>query len=185
MTDDTGILQHAIFAVPRYADGYCLDDNARALLLMTMLEETRTESVRCRARARVAVPGVRQPRLRPRARSVPLNFMDYSRRWIPEESGSEDCHGRALWALGVGRRSVVRRRHAQSLAGNLFHAALLRAARSRARAPGPTRCSGSTSTCARSRATAACRRSSPSSPRSSSRCSEPRPRRTGRGSRTG
>ena len=39
MTDSTGILQHARFDVPRYEDGYCLDDNARALLLMTLVEE--------------------------------------------------------------------------------------------------------------------------------------------------
>jgi predicted ATPase len=39
MTDDTGMLQHAIFSIPRYDDGYCLDDNARALLLMALLEE--------------------------------------------------------------------------------------------------------------------------------------------------
>ncbi len=43
MTDDTGILQHAVFTVPRYDDGYCLDDNARALLLMTLLEDAGTE----------------------------------------------------------------------------------------------------------------------------------------------
>jgi hypothetical protein len=39
MTDDTGLLQHAIFNIPRYDDGYCLDDNARALLLVTFLED--------------------------------------------------------------------------------------------------------------------------------------------------
>ena len=41
--DDTGILQHAVFSIPRYEDGYCLDDNARALLLMTLLEEAGTD----------------------------------------------------------------------------------------------------------------------------------------------
>jgi hypothetical protein len=43
MTDDTGVLQHAMFSVPRYDDGYCLDDNARALLLMAVLEDAGTE----------------------------------------------------------------------------------------------------------------------------------------------
>src|SRR5205085_5236695 len=37
MTDGTGMLQHAIFNIPRYEDGYCVDDNARALLLMALL----------------------------------------------------------------------------------------------------------------------------------------------------
>ena len=43
MTDQTGMLQHATFNVPRYADGYCLDDNARALLLMTLIEDAGIE----------------------------------------------------------------------------------------------------------------------------------------------
>ena len=51
MTDDTGILQHADFNVPRYDDGYCLDDNARALLLMA-LSRRRAPAIRGRARAR-------------------------------------------------------------------------------------------------------------------------------------
>ena len=67
MTDDTGILQHAIFTVPRYDDGYCLDDNARALLLMTLVEDAGTRGRRGRPRACVALPGLREPRV-PRAR---------------------------------------------------------------------------------------------------------------------
>ena len=43
LTDDTGLLQHATFCVPRYDEGYCLDDNARALLLMARMEEAGTE----------------------------------------------------------------------------------------------------------------------------------------------
>src|SRR4029077_10688834 len=46
MTDDTGMLQHATFTVPRSADGYCTDDNARALLVTTLLEENAVEPVR-------------------------------------------------------------------------------------------------------------------------------------------
>jgi hypothetical protein len=50
------------------------------------------------------------------------NFMSYSRQWT-EECGSEDSHGRALWALGavVGRSLDPGR---QSLGRHLFHAAL-------------------------------------------------------------
>jgi len=43
LTDDTGLLQHANFCIPRYSEGYCLDDNARALLLMARLEEAGTD----------------------------------------------------------------------------------------------------------------------------------------------
>ncbi len=121
MSDDTGIMQHASFSVPRYHDGYCLDDNARALLLMTVIEDTGAENARSiraletRYLAFVAHAfNENEGRFR--------NFMSYSRRWL-EECGSEDSHGRALWALGavVGRSAAPGR---QSLAGSLFHRAL-------------------------------------------------------------
>ncbi len=115
MTDDTGLLQHACFNVPRYDEGYCLDDNARALLLMTRLESASAvppAQVRALASRYLAfVCHAFNPRLG-RFR----NFMSFSRRWT-EEAGSEDSHGRALWALGTvvgrsldsGRRSVAER----------------------------------------------------------------------------
>jgi glycosyltransferase involved in cell wall biosynthesis len=125
MTDDTGMLQHAAFSVPRYDDGYCLDDNARALLLMALLEDAGTTD-RATARALASrylafVSHAFNPELG-RFR----NFMTYARRWT-ETCGSEDSHGRALWALGavVGRSSAPGRR---SLGGHLFHAALPAAA---------------------------------------------------------
>jgi glycosyltransferase involved in cell wall biosynthesis len=121
MTDDTGLLQHAAFSVPRYDDGYCLDDNARALLLMALVEDAGSED-RATTRALASrylafVNHAFNPDLR-RFR----NFMSYARRWT-EECGSEDSHGRALWALGavVGRSSEPGR---QSLSRHLFHAAL-------------------------------------------------------------
>ena len=39
LTDDTGMLQHAVYTLPNYEHGYCTDDNARALILMMLLEE--------------------------------------------------------------------------------------------------------------------------------------------------
>ncbi len=121
MTDDTGILQHAVFSVPRYDDGYCIDDNARALLLVTLIEDAGMEDaapLRTLAARYAAFVSHAFNRERGRFR----NFMSYSRRWT-EESGSEDSHGRALWALGtvVGRSSDPGK---QSLAGDLFHLAL-------------------------------------------------------------
>jgi hypothetical protein len=121
MTDETGILQHAAFAVPRYAEGYCLDDNARALLLMAMLENTGGVDARVfdqlgtRYLAFVAYAfDSNQLRFR--------NFMSYGRRWS-EDAGSEDSHGHAVWALGatIGRSADPGR---SSLSGELFHAAL-------------------------------------------------------------
>jgi glycosyltransferase involved in cell wall biosynthesis len=121
MTDNTGMLQHAAFSVPRYEDGYCLDDNARALVFMALLEDAdvedrtlvRTLESRYLAFVRHAWNG-RLARFR--------NFMSYGREW-QEQCGSEDSHGRALWALGtVVGRSIDPGR--QSLSGELFHAAL-------------------------------------------------------------
>jgi hypothetical protein len=121
MTDDTGILQHAIFSIPRYEDGYCLDDNARALLLMALLEDTGTDDIRnvrtLESRYMAFVSHAfdkKSGRFR--------NVMSYARQWM-EERGSEDSHGRALWALGavVGRSSDPGK---QSLGGDLFHVAL-------------------------------------------------------------
>ena len=121
MTDDTGLLQHAVYSIPRYDDGYCLDDNARALLLMTLVEDAGTDQ-------RAAVTGVASRYLAfvnhafNRSTGLFRNFMSYERCWT-EVAGSEDSHGRALWALGavVGRLGDPGRR---SLAADLFHAAL-------------------------------------------------------------
>jgi hypothetical protein len=121
MTDDTGMLQHAFFSIPRYAEGYCLDDNARALLLMTYIEEIGADDpkvVHALAARYLAFVSHAFSRSTGRFR----NFMSYARDWT-EESGSEDSHERALWALGavVGRSSHPGKR---SLGGELFHTAL-------------------------------------------------------------
>lgn len=121
MTDQTGMLQHAAFSVPRYDDGYCLDDNARALLLMALVEDAGTEdgkTVRALASRYLAFVN----HAFNTDRGCFRNFMSYDRQWI-EECGAEDSHGRALWALGtvVGRAGDPGR---QSLSGHLFHAAL-------------------------------------------------------------
>lgn len=121
LTDSTGLLQHATFAVPRYAEGYCLDDNARALLLMALMEEATilepkvVRSLATRYLAFVAYA------FDSRARRF-KNFMSFGRRWT-EDFGSEDSHGHAVWALGatVGRSDAPGRR---GLGRELFHAAL-------------------------------------------------------------
>lgn len=121
MTDGTGILQHGVFGIPRYGDGYCLDDNARALLLMVLVEDEATDrgkSVRALVSRYLAFVSHAFDAPAGRFR----NFMSYTREWL-EPRGSEDSHGRALWALGtVVGRSVDPGR--QSLGGYLFHAAL-------------------------------------------------------------
>src|SRR4029078_844936 len=121
MTDDTGMLQHATFDIPRSSDAYCLDDNARALLLMTHLEEAGTEApdvVRTLATRYLAFMNHAFDESSGRFH----NFLTYARTWH-DEPGSDDSHGRALWALGaiIGRSSDPGRR---GLCTRLFHGAL-------------------------------------------------------------
>jgi glycosyltransferase involved in cell wall biosynthesis len=121
LTDETGMLQHGDYSVPRHAEGYCLDDNARALLLMTLVEDAGAgdrATVRRLASRYLAFVAHAFDAERGRFR----NFMSYARRWT-EDVGSEDSHGRGIWALGtVVGRSRDPGRH--SLGGKLFHAAL-------------------------------------------------------------
>jgi glycosyltransferase involved in cell wall biosynthesis len=96
MCDDTGLLQHAICSVPDRSHGYCVDDNARALLLACALNAPGEVRLPETLTSRLAsfVQHAWNPALK-RFR----NFMSFDRRWL-EEAGSEDCHGRTLWALG-------------------------------------------------------------------------------------
>jgi len=121
LTDDTGLLQHATFAVPNYAEGYTTDDNARALVLSILLEQLgQTEPLATDnlASRYLAFLGHALNPTNGRFR----NLLSYSRTWN-EAQGSEDCHGRALWALGT----VLGRSKDQALrgaAGHLFEIAL-------------------------------------------------------------
>ncbi|MBL7113206.1 MAG: glycosyltransferase family 4 protein [Bacteroidales bacterium] len=95
MTDDTGIIQHAKFGIPNLKEGYCLDDNARALLMVLMAYKQKKD--------RMALD------LLP----IYLSYIDYMqnpdgtfrnflsfRRDYLDQVGSEDSFGRAVWALG-------------------------------------------------------------------------------------
>ena len=96
LTDDTGLLQHAVFRIPRREEGYCVDDNARALLLATLLEEDgHPEAPALTPRFLAFVSHAFNP-----ANGRFRNFLSYDRVWL-EEAGSEDSHGRTLWALGA------------------------------------------------------------------------------------
>jgi glycosyltransferase involved in cell wall biosynthesis len=114
MCDDTGLFQHAVHSVPDRSHGYCVDDNARALLLACALnnpgEQCLPETLTARFAAFV------QHAWNPDTGRF-RNFMGFSRIWL-EASGSEDSHARTLWALGECARSdssPSRRRWAASL----------------------------------------------------------------------
>ena len=102
MTDATGLFQHATYTIPNYEEGYCTDDNARALLLTTLLGELGQDGPVVRRVATTSAAFLQAAFDRERKRF--RNFMSFDRHWR-EEAGSEDCQGRALWALGacVGR----------------------------------------------------------------------------------
>jgi hypothetical protein len=100
MTDDTGMLQHAIFSIPDSREGYTTDDNARALIVSTLLDESaprdgRPDYARLSNRY-LAFLWFAFDRDTGRFR----NFLGYDRQWL-ENVGSEDSHGRALWSLGM------------------------------------------------------------------------------------
>ena len=120
MSDSAGIFQHASFTVPNFAEGYCTDDNARALVLSVMLHKLGHGSAQLGARAATYAAFLNHAFDRQRGRF--RNFMSFERRWL-EEVGSEDCQGHALWALGLcvsqaGQGSF------QMLAAQLFEQAL-------------------------------------------------------------
>ena len=118
MTDDTGMLQHALFTLPNYREGYTVDDNARALMVSVLADELgHSEGAEIVSRYLAFICYAFNGETK-RFR----NFMDYQRNWL-EASGSDDSHGRTLWALGtlLGRSNTP---GLQSMAGRLFEQAL-------------------------------------------------------------
>jgi glycosyltransferase involved in cell wall biosynthesis len=106
--DGTGIIQHSIFCVPDRAHGYCVDDNARALMLMNRIgDHAEPHSSHLTG----VFAGFVQNAWNEQSGEF-RNFMGYARNWL-EAAGSEDSCGRALWALGAtaheGRTPSLRR----------------------------------------------------------------------------
>jgi glycosyltransferase involved in cell wall biosynthesis len=106
LTDDIGMLQHAIFTIPNRAEGYTTDDNARALIFAVQLEQEGGEQAGMSGNDGTANPdwafrylAFLEHAFNP-AKKRFRNFLGYDHRWT-EEQGSEDSHGRALWALGT------------------------------------------------------------------------------------
>jgi glycosyltransferase involved in cell wall biosynthesis len=96
MTDGVGMLQHSVFGIADRDHGYCIDDNARGLLLMAVADDLPVET---RIRYAETYASFVQHGWNPDT-SKYRNFMSYDRRWL-EDTGSEDSNGRTLWALGV------------------------------------------------------------------------------------
>jgi glycosyltransferase involved in cell wall biosynthesis len=122
MTDDTGILQHAIFSVPNTREGYTTDDNARALIVSVLLDENPEYAGR-REYPNLSHRYLSFLWLAFHADSGRFrNFLGYNRKWV-EDVGSDDSHGRALWSLG---KVLGHSRNAglRGAAGRLFEASV-------------------------------------------------------------
>ncbi|MGB8852257.1 MAG: glycosyltransferase family 4 protein [Pirellulales bacterium] len=120
LSDSTGVLQHATYDVPSFTEGYCTDDNARALGLMVLVEELGLETRRS-VRATAAYAAFLDHAFEPRTGRF-RNFLGIDRRWL-DDAGSDDCLGRAVHALGlcIGRS---RRESLRAWALRLFDPAM-------------------------------------------------------------
>jgi len=120
MTDDTGMLQHAKYTVPDRTHGYCVDDNARALIVVVTLQDLQPLDSALSGLAAVYLSFLGHAFNEQSGRF--RNFMSYDRRWL-EEAGSEDSHGRALWGLGIAV-ALGRDKGQVSFASDLFQRTL-------------------------------------------------------------
>ena len=120
MTDARGIFQHANLTIPNHAEGYCTDDNARALILAVLLGQLEEAPKSVRGLAATYAAFLHDAFNAQTGRFH--NFLSIERHWL-DEQGSEDSHGRAIWALGtaVGRSP---HRSSQAKADRLFQQAL-------------------------------------------------------------
>jgi glycosyltransferase involved in cell wall biosynthesis len=98
MTDSTGIFQQPSYTAPNLSEGYSTDDNARALILAVLLGQLDVTPKRVRALATTYAAFLEQAFNRETTRFH--NFLGSDGRWL-DEQGSEDSHGRAIWALGT------------------------------------------------------------------------------------
>jgi glycosyltransferase involved in cell wall biosynthesis len=121
MTDHTGIVEHAVFVVPNYPEGYTTDDNARALIVTTLLEEMGVHAPAGSADLASRYLAFLWHAFDPITKRF-HNCLSYECRW-QEPEGSEDSHGRALWGLGtvLGRSKNTGLRGA---AGRMFELAI-------------------------------------------------------------
>ena len=96
LCDDTAVLQHAHLKTPRHEDGYCVDDAARLLPIVSRLsgepgfEHTLPIVARMLSFLRGAALG---------GNGDMRNFMSFDRRWL-DDPHAGDHVGRAVWGLG-------------------------------------------------------------------------------------
>ena len=99
MSDSTGILQHATYSLPDFRHGYCVDDNARALMFCAELKHAHHPAfaqVEGHATCYAAYLNYSYSNATRRFR----NFMSYGRQWL-DENGTDDSNCRAMRCLGA------------------------------------------------------------------------------------
>jgi glycosyltransferase involved in cell wall biosynthesis len=121
MTDTMGMIEHAVFVIPNYPEGYSTDDNARALIVAILLESFGAGAPIGGADLASRYLAFLWLAFDPTTKRF-RNCLSYERQW-QEAEGSEDSHGRALWGLGtvLGRSKDVGLRGA---AGRMFELAV-------------------------------------------------------------
>lgn len=95
LTDDTGIIQHAKFGIPNLKEGYCLDDNARALL-MVLMAYRQMKDIQAIELTPIYLSYIHYLQNKD---GTFRNFLGFNRSFL-DEIGSEDSFGRTIWALG-------------------------------------------------------------------------------------
>lgn len=95
MTDYTGLMQHAKYGIPNFKEGYCLDDNARALILMLMANQ----QFQSKEPIELIPVYLSYIHYMQREDGYFRNFLSFNRNYL-DEKGSEDSFGRTIWALG-------------------------------------------------------------------------------------
>jgi glycosyltransferase involved in cell wall biosynthesis len=95
LTDDTGIVQHAKYGIPNLKEGYCLDDNSRALL-MALMAYRQNKDMEALELIPIYLSYIHYLQ---RDNGNFGNFMSFSRQFL-DDYGSEDAFGRTVWSLG-------------------------------------------------------------------------------------
>ncbi len=98
LTRDFGMIQFSIINAPDITSGYTLDDNARALIALSLMY-LRTHNETCKEYIRTYLDFVRHCQQKD---GRFLNYVDKDRNFTPQNKmvNLEDSNGRAIWALG-------------------------------------------------------------------------------------
>ncbi len=117
LTDDTGIIQHAKYGIPNLKEGYCLDDNARALLMVLMAFRQMKDD-RALELSPVYLSYIHYMQ---NPDGTFRNFLSFNRAFL-DEVGSEDSFGRTIWALGYLLGNPPNDAYFQAGSGVFIHA---------------------------------------------------------------